>query len=172
MHSSKIPPLKSLSLSYLANGQPEQALREVQRAREIQPDWGEIYAFEGVMLYHNGRYTEALDALRKAENLIGVEASSVWVPDIQSIMNVVKITMGNNALEESANGMQKSPFWTGLEDAAKGNHQEALKAFQQIDQYSMWPNLSLRYFFPDLMDPIRNDPRYRDILERMDRQWE
>lgn len=160
------------SLSYLANGQPEQALREVQRAREIQPDWGEVYAFEGVMLYHNGRYSEALDALEKAKNLIGVEASSVWVPDIQSIMNVVTITMGNTAQEENANGIQKPPFWTGLEDAARGNNEDTITSFQQIDQFSMWPNLSLRYFFPDLMDPIRNDPRYQDILERMDRQWE
>lgn len=168
------------SLSYLANGQPEQALREVQRAREIQPDWGEVYAYEGVMLYHNGRYSEALASLRKAESLIGVEASSVWVPDIESMMTIVKLAMDENAPgdsdddSDSTNGLQQAqaPFWTGLEEAAKGNSEKAIGDFQQIDQFSMWPNLSLRYFFPDLMDPVRNNPRYQDILDLMDRQWE
>lgn len=164
------------SLSYLANNQPEQALREVQRAREIQPDWGEIYAFEGVMLYHNGRYAEALAALTTAERMIGVEASSVWIPDISSMMRVAKLAMGENAQDtDNSNGpnsLQQAPFWSGLEHAAKENPDDALESFQQIDQFSMWPNLSLRYFFPSLMDPVRNDPEFQDIVDRMNRQWE
>ncbi|MDX1591244.1 MAG: tetratricopeptide repeat protein, partial [Balneolaceae bacterium] len=58
------------SLSYLANGQPAEALRQVNRAREIQPEWGEVYAIRGVIQYHNRQYENALESFLTADSLI------------------------------------------------------------------------------------------------------
>ena len=161
------------SLSYLANNQPEQALKEVQRAREIQPEWGEIYAFEGIMLYHNGRYGEALHALQKADNLIGSEAKSVWIPDMASVARLAARAAGGSLSIDMRSASWKShPFWSGLEAASAKDVDRAISEFQKIDQYSMWPNISLRYYFPDILGPVREDPRYADIIDAMNRQWQ
>ncbi|MDX1672070.1 MAG: protein kinase [Balneolaceae bacterium] len=161
------------SLSYLANNQPEQALKEVQRAREIQPEWGEIYAFEGIMLYHNGRYDEALHALQKADSLIGSEAKSVWIPDMASVARLAARAAGGSLSIDMRSASWKShPFWSGLEAASAKDVDRAISEFQKIDQYSMWPNISLRYYFPDILGPVREDPRYADIIDAMNRQWQ
>ncbi|MDX1585400.1 MAG: tetratricopeptide repeat protein, partial [Balneolaceae bacterium] len=163
------------SLSYLALGDAEEALREVRRAKEIQPEWGEIYAFEGVMLYHNRRYEEAMEALVIADSLVGREAQSVWLPDISSMMALTRIAMGENDEENGVSGKGQSvagPFWEGIQHAALEERESALDSFDKIDQFSMWPNLSLRYYYSDILGPLREDERYRKLLDRMNRQWE
>lgn len=163
------------SLSYLALGNAEQALREVQRAKEIQPEWGEIYAFEGVMLYHNQRYEEALEVLAIADSLIGREAQSVWLPDVASLLALTRMAIGESSEEYPYMGeeaMDIKPFWIGIQQAAMNDREAALNSFDEIKQFSMWPNLSLRYFFPDILGPLRSDEQYEALLKRMNRQWE
>lgn len=163
------------SLSYLALGDAEEALREVRRAKEIQPEWGEIYAFEGVMLYHNQRYEEALEILAIADSLIGREAQSVWLPDVASLIALTKMAIGEKSEGYPYTGegaTEINPFWPGIQEAAMNNREAALARFDEIEQFSMWPNLSLRYFFSDVLGPLRSDARYEELLERMNRQWE
>lgn len=163
------------SLSYLALGDAEEALREVRRAKEIQPEWGEIYAFEGVMLYHNQRYDEALEILAIADSLIGREAQSVWLPDVASLIALTKMAIGEKSEGYPYTGegaTEINPFWPGIQEAAMNNREAALTRFDEIEQFSMWPNLSLRYFFSDVLGPLRSDARYEELLERMNRQWE
>jgi serine/threonine-protein kinase len=163
------------SLSYLATGNPVEALRQVERAKEIQPEWGEIYAFEGMMLYHNGRFREALDALAKADSLIGTEENSVWIPDISSMTALTRLALGDTVAISSGSYINRSsinPFWPGIQEAALGNSDAALASFHRIEQFSMWPNLSLRYYFPGVLGPVRRDARFRALLDRMNRQWE
>lgn len=163
------------SLTYLANGYAEEALREVRRAKEIQPEWGEVYAFEGVMLYHNKRYEEALEALEKADSLIGKEANSVWIPDIYSMMQLTKLAIGDTLDSYSfkrTGALQINPFWGGINKAALQRKDSALALFNEIEQFSMWPNLSLRYYFPEILGPLREDVHYRELIAKMDRQWE
>jgi tetratricopeptide (TPR) repeat protein len=163
------------SLTYLANGNVEQALRQVRRAKEIQPEWGEVYAFEGVMLFHNKQYAEALEALEIAEKLIGKEANSVWIPDISSMMTLTKLAIGDT-LESypftAAASLEINPFWIGINEAALDRKDLAMASFNEIEQFSMWPNLSLRYFFPEILDPLREDARYRQLIVKMNEQWE
>jgi len=162
------------SLTFLANGQIKQALKEVQRAREIQPEWGEVYAFEGLILYHDKQYPEAMNALLKADSLIGSESKSVWLPDIAAMVELVQIATGKtdiNVLKRIRSSKQ-DPFWSGLVEAAKNRPDSALTLYQDIDQFSMWPNLALRYYFPGILDPLRNDPRYQSIIENMNQQWQ
>ncbi|NGP77997.1 protein kinase [Balneolaceae bacterium YR4-1] len=163
------------SLSYLALGNEAEALREVRRAKEIQPEWGEIYAFEGVMLYHNQRYEEALEALARADSLIGREAQSVWLPDVATITALTRRALGQEMNSGGVSGEEASginPFWIGIQQAARNDREAALASFNEIEQFSMWPNLSLRYYFPDILGPLRSDEQYREVLDRMNRQWE
>ncbi|MGK7370045.1 MAG: tetratricopeptide repeat protein, partial [Candidatus Halalkalibacterium sp. M3_1C_030] len=163
------------SLAYLATGDFREALKQVQRAKEIQPEWGEVYAFEGVMLYHNGQYRAAMDALAKADSLMGNEGKSVWLPDIPSMKALTKLALGETGLTSPDSDFKTSevnPFWLGIRDAARGNNDAAIASFNRIEQFSMWPNLSLRYFFPEILGPLREDARYRELIARMNKQWE
>lgn len=163
------------SLSFLANGQPERALNEVKRAREIQPEWGEIYAYEGVMLHHNKQYANALDVLMKADSLIGGEIKSVWLPDIAKMANLSARAMDLTEMPASkmkANAMKADPFWTGMEYAAMDQHDRAIKSFKEINQFNMWINLSFRYYFEDELGPLKNNPEYRQIIDKLNKQWE
>lgn len=163
------------SLSFLANGQPERALSEVKRAREIQPEWGEIYAYEGVMLYHNKQYSNALDALMRADSLIGGEIKSVWIPDIARMANITARAMGLTEMPASnmkSNALKSDSFWTGMEYLATGQPDRAINSFQEINQFSMWINLSFRYYFEDELGPLRNKPEFRQIIDKLNEQWE
>ncbi len=44
-------------------------------------------------------------------------------------------------------------------------------AFQRVDRWGYWPTLSVRYFYPDVLRPLRDDPRYQELLREVDRSW-
>ncbi len=161
------------SLTYLANGDEQQAKNEARRAREIQPGWGEVYAIEGVILYHGGQYERAKKSLAKADSLIG-STKSIWIPNIQAMQALAHVATGdlNSARSLMANiDSQDNLFWIGLVQAALDKREEAFESFQLIENFTMWPSISLRYFFPKVLEPLRKDPRYQPLLDRMDQNW-
>lgn len=162
------------SLSYLANGQTEEALRQVNRAREIQPEWGEVYAIRGVILYHNQEYEKALESFLAADSLIANEVSSIWVPDVRTMTEITLMKLnGNDGNREHEIRLiaKENRFWTGLKYAAEGEHDSAAFEFGNIQEYSMWPNLSMRYYFPELLSEFRSRPDHEILIRKIDMAW-
>jgi len=164
-----------LAETHLANAAWKAALVEAQRTREIQPSYGLAHFIEGVALYHLGRNAEARAALAIALSLVPPEGRSPRRSQVRAVLGVVDAAAGDresaaariDPLEASGDA-----FSAGLVHAALGDRDAAFEAFERVE----WPSFSfateqLRYFYPDVLGPIRDDPRYPGLLSEVDRSW-
>ncbi len=159
--------VSNLSLSYLVNGENEKALAEARRAHEIQSSFTTGRFYEGLALYHLGRFTEAKSVLR---NLAAPWAGS----GPRATLALAHVASGDSAgarellarIEEVAD-----PFAAGLVHAALGEEEDAFDAIRRVNRWSDWPTLSVRHFYRDVWGPLRDDPRYQELLREVDRTW-
>jgi TolB-like protein/Flp pilus assembly protein TadD len=159
----------------LANGEPEQALEEASRAREIQPDYALAHFMEGLVLHHLHRHEEAEAAFRITSGL-ALPLGSPRQAEVQAALALTRMAGGDRAgaeerlaqVEEEAPG---DPFWTGLVLAALEEEEEAFAAFARIQSWGWFETESVRYFFPNELGPLREDPRYGGLLRDADRSW-
>lgn len=66
---------------------------------------------------------------------------------------------------------QGEPFDVGLVHAALGDEDAAFDAFREIDRWGDWPTLVVRHLFEETLRDLREDPRYPELLRRLDRSW-
>ena len=159
--------VSNLSLSHLANSDYEKALAEARRVDEIQTSWGTGRFYEGLSLYHLGRFAEATSVL---ENLAVPWAGSGPLATLALAHVASGDTDGARELlaqiEESGD-----PFAAGLVHAALGEEDDAFDAFQRVGRWSAWPTLSIHHFYKDVLRPLQDDPRYEGLVSEVDRSW-
>ena len=159
--------VSNLSLSYLTNGEWRKALREARRVRGLQSDWSTGPFYEGLALYHLGRYTEAKSVL--------LNLSVPWA----GAGPLVTLTLAHVATGDAASAREllarleemDEPLDVGLVHAAFGEEEEAFKAFGGVERWDHWPTLSARYFFPHVLGPLREDLRFDQLLGEVNRSW-
>ena len=159
--------LSNLSLSWLTNGDYEKALREARRIQHIQPNWTTANFYEGVALYHQGRFQEAINVLEKL--------SVPWAGSGPMLTCVLaKISIGN-CQESDALMCQFSDnadvFNEGMIHAALGKKDEAFRAFQKVEDCNYWAVLSIHHLYPEILNPLRKDTRFDQLLEKANRSW-
>ena len=158
---------------YLANGVEEEALREARRAREIQPEYGLAHFMEGLVLYHQRRLAEATTALRNALPLLPPQGTPTHA-EVRAVLAVTHAASGDDAqarellaqIEET-----HAPFSAGLVCAALGKTDAAFDAFERVRDWSSFSTEHARYFFPDVLGPLRETPRYEQLLREVGRSW-
>ncbi len=159
--------VSNLALSLLENGDAQGALREARRVRGLQPDWATGAFYEGLALYHLGRLPEAVEILR---DLVVPWAGSG--PEVT--LAVVQAGAGNGeaageALQRFQN--RRDAFAEGLVHAALGRPDQALASFLAVDEWSYWPVFSVHHFYPDVLGPLRKDPRFESVRRAAEKSW-
>jgi len=160
--------VSNLSLSSLIVGDAERALAEARRAGEIAPEFTTGHFYEALALYHLGRFREA------AEILDGLPVA--WAGSgPESTLALAYIAAGN---DERGREMLREferrgdRFSAGLVHAALGDHRRALARFREFDGWNQdWPALAVHHFFQDVLDPLRAEPAFAEIVRRIDRAW-
>lgn len=151
----------ALAFAYLSTGDYEKALRHAQRARGIQPNMG--IAAETWALYHLGRLAEADTVLRE----------TIIVPFVLAEIQAGDSTRARNLLAK--HGDDDASFGVGLLHAALGDQSEALDHFEgSIRQNTLSGGsmtIRVRYFYPELLGPLRRDPRYVDLIRKVNLMW-
>jgi len=155
--------LSNLSISYLYNGYLEKALSESLRGIEIQPDWDGQVIHHGLALFNLERYTEAKKVLQGknvpwAGNgpLATLALCHIMIGEIDKAKKIKK------ELEDKGD-----LFATGLIEATLGNKDRALNLFEQIDYWDDWETLSIHHLYPDILGPLKKDPRYKKIRKKV-----
>lgn len=171
--SVRLDPLSAEARSQLFNtnlalGNLEAALRAAQKTREVNEDedykTGRLY--EGLALYHLERYEDAQEVL--------TSLSVPWTgTGAEVTLLLTHVKRGHDAEAEALFSELKRSgdrFAIGLAHAALGRTDEAFAAFEGIEEWGYWPTLALRYYFPDVLGPLREQPRFESLIRRVNQQ--
>jgi len=171
--SVKLDPLSpeavsNLSLSYLANGDYEIALAEARRVDELQTSWGTGRFYEGLALFHLGRFADAVTVLK--------DLAVPWAGSGPSAtLALAHVAAGDTTEARKLLAQIKDSgdsFAAGLVHAALGEEDEAFDAFQAASPLSDWPILSVHHLYMDVWGPLQGDLRYQELVRGVDRDWE
>lgn len=157
----------------LANGREGEALREARRAREIQPQYGLAHFMEGLVLYHQGRLSDAKAALNEALPLTPVRGTPTHA-EIRAVLALAHAASGeHDRARHVLTGLAdaSAPCSEGLIHAALGDVDAALDAFDRVRDWSTFSTEFVRYFFPEALASLRDDPRFGRLLSELDRSW-
>jgi len=158
---------------YLATGQVDKALTAAVQARELQPDLSVAHLMEGLSLYYLSRFEEATFALRQAE-LTTASQTDTGSPVVMAARFAACTLAG---FVEEAQGVKRQierteqPFATGMMHAVSGDHDLARDAFMSVKQWGIDTTPAIRYFFPEVLAPLRKDARYPELRRQIDASW-
>ncbi len=157
--------VSNLSVSLTYNGFTKEALSEAERALEIQPEWATPKFYKGLALYQLERYSEAASVLHNLSSPwagVGPLATEALCYHFLGESEKVK-----NILEGFKRGGNQ--FAVGLIHAATGDSEIAVQHFLKIDDWDDWPTLSIYHLYPSIMKPVRNHPRFPEIIKAVEK---
>lgn len=161
-----------LAEALLANGESRSALHETRRAIELQPDYGLPHYVAGLALLHLDRPAEARAAFEQTLPLVPPEGAPTHA-EIQAALAVGHAASGDTArAREILDRIDalSHPFSAGLIHAALGEEDEAFASFARVRDWSTFTEHA-RYFYPDVLASLREDPRHRELVRAINRAW-
>jgi TolB-like protein/Tfp pilus assembly protein PilF len=166
-----IEPLVNFAMTRLIEGDAELALSALRQDSELLQDWPTLQFYEGVVLYHMQRYSEAIDLLS------GLDIP--WAGQGPLATQAVAHARSGQETEarlliQELKAREAHPFLIALAYASLGDDDEAFNAIESIESWTTdadWPILASRYLYPDVLAGLRSDPRYDRMLRRLDRAW-
>lgn len=161
-----------LAETWLANGEPDRALTEAIRARELNPQYGLGHFVEGLCHYHACDMTAAAGALHQAGLLVSSRGTPARA-EVEAVLTLVRIEAGDDGAAAAALevAQDEHPFQAGLIHAALGRADDAFDLFSRVADWGAVSIEHFRYFFPDVLGPLRSDARYRALIAEIDRDW-
>jgi len=166
-----LEPRVNLALGHLIRHEPEQALVVIREKRELLPEWSTLNFYEGVILYHLGRYDEAIELL---DGLSIAWAGEGPLATTALAHAAAGRDQAAHDILQLLNRQEAHPFLVGLVHLALNENEAAFAAFELAEDWRIgadWPILAARYLFPELLGPARADARFRELLQRIDRTW-
>ncbi len=158
---------------FLANEQSDAALQEARRARDIQPEYGLAHFMEGLILHHQGRLVAAVSALHRSL----AQIATVGLPrrtEVQAALAMAHAADGDEAHArewETLLDETRDPFSAGLVRGALGDADAAFDTFDQVGDWGSFETEHIRYFYPEVLGPLRADPRCDLLLRRVNQAW-
>jgi serine/threonine protein kinase/tetratricopeptide (TPR) repeat protein len=145
----------------------DQAARQLQESLELDPNYVQTYLYLGWVYEQLGKYEEAIAALQKAFDLSGGESET------SGALGHAYAVSGKRreaeaflvTLKERSKQHYIAPFDVALVYAGLGSKSSTLewleKAYDDRSTWLTWIKVDPRF------DIVRDDPRYRDLLRRM-----
>jgi len=157
----------NLTTSHLYTGDPMPALREARRAKTLQPDEPTLAFYEALILHRLGRIHEAKTLLW--------DVSVPWAGSgAESTLALLQAVSGETAVAREALARFESEddfFAAGVVLAGLGEHERALTALERVNRWDWWPALAMHFHFPHEFEPLRADPRFESLMERVHESW-
>lgn len=172
------PAWGTLAWAEFARGAPDAALshleREIAARRGLARDelaYAQGLRDRGIALYLQGRYAEVDRIARR-----GFSGDEAATPFSGLLLVAVEAATGDTASARNVLArMQESdapPVLRGVAHAAVGDVDGAFEAFSNDSLWPIGAVVMLRYWFPEILGPIRADPRYPELVRRIERRWQ
>jgi len=159
--------ISNLTLSYLANGNYEQALAQSIHNQQVLPSWPTGKFHEAIALYHQGRFADAQIKL--------TDLSVGWARDgAEAVLALSYVATGDlpAARQVLADIEGREDYFSiGLIYVALDERELAFETFNKIESWGSWPALVMRHFFPEILGSLAGDDRYQEMINRMNRSW-
>lgn len=166
-----VEPRVNFAMTRVFQGSNQRALEVLRSESGLVQDWPTIRFYEGIVLYHMGRYSEAKDVLHGLSiPWAGAGPAAAEALACAALGDMVTASSILAELKESG----AHPFLVGLVHAGIGDRESAFVEFASIDEWTIdsdWPVISARYLFQDVLGELRKDPRYDRLLRSIDRSW-
>jgi TolB-like protein/Tfp pilus assembly protein PilF len=170
-------------------GRHEEAIAGIRKARELDPLAPQINANVGCILYFARRYDEAIEELEKALELQPDNgAAHFWLSRVyqQKKMYPQAVTAKAAALDKAYSEKGRKSYWQfWLEEGMRirgvgaysssylmaqiyvelGEHEQAIASLERA--YAAHESLTKFALVDPQFDPLRSDPRFQDLLRRM-----
>jgi tetratricopeptide (TPR) repeat protein len=159
--------ISNLTLSYLANGNYEQALAQSLHNQHVLPSWPTAKFYEALALYHQGRFADAQIAF--------TDLSVQWARDgAEAGLALTYVATGNQsaARQVLADIEDREDYFSiGLIHTALGEKELALETFNKVEDWGPWTALVVRHFFPEVLGSLADESQYQEMLNSMNRSW-
>lgn len=162
---------------WLAKGESERARVEARRAVEIQPGYGLARFMLALVEYHRGDLAAARAALEGASAAVpfGGTPRHTEIQTLEALCEPAEqrgsAVRARLAALESAPAPSRDAASIGLLRAALGDVDAAFDAFAAVRVWRDFAVENVRYFFPDILAPLRADPRYAALIRTIDSAW-
>jgi TolB-like protein/Tfp pilus assembly protein PilF len=145
----------------------QQAIRQLQLAVDLQPELYEAHWALGRVYVQSRRFDEAIACFRKTRELASGQASAIAALSYchARMDDRPKALQLLEELEHLSATTYVSPYSFAKIQAGLGNHEAALEWLERAEG-DRSPRLTWIKVDP-VVDPLRNDPRFRKILERI-----
>ena len=157
----------------LACDDEQEAYHHARRAREIQPGYALAHFTEGLVLHHLQRYEEAASALRHALGHVHRRGSPTEA-EVRALHGIILIALGDEPsarVEVAAIDAELDPFPAALAAAALGETDAAFALLAEaLSTGTLRPEF-VRYYLPDVLGPLRRDPRFGALLSDLNNRW-
>jgi serine/threonine-protein kinase len=158
---------RTLGWLYYYAGRSADALVHLRHAVALQPNAEESHRVLGLALTQDGQFDAAVDALREALSLgpesAYTKAAIAYLASVTGRLDETKRML--DELEEHATEAYVSPVAFATVHVALGNTDRALASIEQAYQERRgW----LAYLNVEpILEPLRSDPRFADLVRRM-----
>jgi serine/threonine-protein kinase len=142
------------------------ALREIRKTLELEPDFASAIAYSGYMYARQGCFDEAIAANDRMLERFGPEWGGVIAhrASIYALYGEEDTArkLLNEAIEKDADPGHVAFVWARL-----GEHDLAFEALERAVEENSWFVFHMKVH--PALDPLRGDPRFTRLLERMGR---
>ena len=165
----QLNPVMSLHLgwNYFFMRQNDKAVAQLTRTIDLDPNYGLAYWYRGLAYEQQGKFAEALAEMRRGAALL--TGNMVVSADIGHVHAAAgHLDEANRVIDELARESKQryvSPFAIALIHLGRGDTDRAFewleKAYQERSDLLIYLTVDPR------LDPIRNDPRLKDLVARI-----
>lgn len=157
-----------LGMALIAAGRTDEAIARLQTAIDLEPSYFYAHTFLGRAYLQAGKKQEALKSFERAYELESENSENLAnLAYAQGVTgNKVEAQRAVDRLLEKSKNEYVAPYYIAIAYAGLGENEDAFKWLERA--YEDKSDSLILYLTADpQMDGIRSDPRYKDLLRRM-----
>ncbi len=159
--------ITNLAIAYYKSDRFEQALQELHRAHELNPDFWVAWWTRDIVLMELGRGAEAVDAASKALDLSGgyVDINGELIMALVLAGRKVEAEQRFAEIDGRTDGPRWRPAFRAVSLAALGRHGEALDAIEYA--VSVKDGFITEFIYHRVFAPLHEEPRFQAIVKQL-----
>jgi len=156
----------SLGRVYYCARDYDRAIEQLRKTLEMEPNFAEARFHLGLAFEGKGKYDEAVAELDRSVGLFQDRTMIAWIGRVYAVAGkraeAIKVL---DEVKEMSKRQYVPPYLIAIIHAGLGDKERALewldRVYEERSYYVIWLNVD------PIFDPLREDPRFQDLLRRV-----